>query len=74
MIDHCISMIRKKQDEANYKTYITDTLKCLIEIYAAAHGEKIDYPRFTETIVEEEPETAEDVIARITSNLMSIGT
>ena len=64
-----------------YRIYVTDALKDLIEIQVVRGGGKVDYRRFFDLIndkpkeqeSETKEETAEDVIARITNNLMNMG-
>lgn len=82
MIEHCISAFRKQQRDLKYRVYVTDALKDLIEIQVVKGGGKVDYRRFFDLIndkpqKQDEPEakeeTAEDVIARITDNLINMG-
>lgn len=75
MIEHCVSSYQKRQKELQYRVYVTDMLKNIIDINT---GGKADVPRFADLMEEHHDnnkpeETADDVIARITQNLTDMG-
>ena len=68
-----MSLIQKDIEEKNYKTYITDILWAIMQRQGV---EKIDVPRYAELAEKKEPqkeETAEDIIERISNNLLNMG-
>lgn len=74
MIKHCISLIEKETEEKNYRTYVADILWAIMQ---RSGMETVEVPRYAElTEKKKEPqkqETAEDVIERISNNLLNMG-
>lgn len=71
VIEHCMASLVKEKHRKNYEIYITDMLKSIVEIQLASHDVTPEVPGFTElSTPPKEEETADDVIARITRNLM----
>lgn len=75
MIDHCISLFKKRQQELLYKVYITDALKAISENTSRKDGGVCMQKRYADMINEfyekapAEEKTAEGVIEKIRSKL-----
>lgn len=82
MIDHCIASMRTRYKEKAYKTYITDVLKLITEMYSTAHGGNLTLPRYVDiekpqedetTATEKAKEEAEEIKTRIFTKLKALG-
>lgn len=82
VIDHCIASMRTRYKEKAYKTYITDVLKLITEMYSTAHGGNLTLPRYVEiekpqedetTAIEKAKEEAEEIKTRIFTKLKALG-
>jgi len=85
VIDHCIASMRTRYKEKAYKTYITDVLKLITEMYSTAHGGNLTLPRYVDiekpqedeedeaTAIEKAKEEAEEIKTRIFTKLKALG-
>lgn len=66
MIEHCVTSLRKKNEEITYRTYITDALKYMAENTAKNVGGVYMAKRYID-LIKKAPETATaaDIKARI---------
>lgn len=66
VIDHCVSLLRKKREEEAYKAYITDVLRLIANVqYKRAGGTEEAVPtRFYDVIhpKKESTQTADEII------------
>lgn len=75
VIEHCMSLFKKRQEEKAYKIYMSDVGFALVNIVGKSFGakENIIAQRFFEIIEptkeEKEEETEEQIIARIRKKL-----
>ena len=74
VIEHCISSFKNKSEHEIYKTYVTDALQAIANMYSKAHGGSGDVvtQRYFDLIHPAKPkkeETAEDIIERIKRKL-----
>lgn len=71
MIDYCISLFKKKQEEKSYRVYVTEMLRGL----AKAHGLDISmtYLDMITPPKQEEEKTADEVIYNIRQKLKKGG-
>ena len=69
MIDHCVGFFRRKQEEQQYRIYITDALKAITENTARMYGGATLKIRYADLVDEpekkEETRTADEVIDHI---------
>ena len=76
MIEHCITSFKNKTENDIFRTYITDTLQAIANMYHKTHGGngEIITKRYFEMIHPPKPkkeETAEDIIKRIKNKIGS---
>lgn len=75
VIEHCMSLFKKRQEEKAYKIYMSDVGFALVNVVGKAYGakENIIGRRFIEILEppkdEKEEETEEQIIARIRKKL-----
>lgn len=73
MIDHCVGFFQRRQEEEQYRIYITDALKTLTENTAKMFGGATMKMRYAELIdpepQKEETRTAEEVVDSIKEKL-----
>lgn len=76
VIEHCISLFKKKQEEKAYQVYMSDVGYALANMIGRAvcgMKEDIIQKRFAEVMIptkeEKEPETEQEIIARISRKL-----
>lgn len=71
VIDHCVSLFKKKQEKKLYQIYVTDTLKMINDNIAKNFGGSIIKTKYSEIIEYKKAddrtgdEVARDVINRI---------
>ena len=71
VIDHCVSLFKKKQEKKLYQIYVTDTLKLINDNIAKNFGGamiKTKYSELTQTVKEDNrtgDEVAREVIGRL---------
>lgn len=76
MIEHCITSFKNKTENKIFKTYITDSLQAIANMYHKTHGGNGEFivKRYYDIInppKSKKEETAEDIIARIKKKLGS---
>lgn len=73
MIDHCVGFFQRRQEEKQYRIYITDALKVLTENTAKMFGGATIKMRYAELIdtepQKEETRTADEVVDSIKEKL-----
>lgn len=79
MIDHCISLFRRKQKEKIYQVYVTDALKMICENTGKMYGGLSPKYRYLELIdpidakkQKEETRTAQEVIDHIKNKMTKL--
>lgn len=67
VIDHCIAVFQKKQEERAFRTYLTDALRLVTENTAKNVGGGYLVNRYDELIhpKKEDPRSAEEIAADI---------
>ena len=76
VIDHCVSLFQKKQNEKQYRAYITDALMAITETLADRYGGRKMTMRWMEMIQPPKPEdtrTGEEIKASIVGKLRKLG-
>lgn len=75
VIEHCISLFRKKQEKKILKVYITDGLKVITETLQGVYGGAALSTRYLD-IIDPPPvddRTADDIIENIKNKLQALG-
>lgn len=72
MIDHCIAVLQKENEEKLYRIYITDSLKLISENTAGLTNGKYMTKRFCDIAYDVEnkelEKSAEEIIEEVTKN------
>ena len=74
MTDYCIASIRKYQKEMEYRAYITDMMRLILQ---SQQTQPLDIPRYIDLVEpqkETQPErTADEIISSISDKLAKLG-